>query len=125
MTMLLWENRFGEVFASMFIISLVTFPLHGISLPLFLLILLPLLCFIIPILFVYFFSKNRPLADSFIESRCPSVCLFVCLMSPSHAIFSEASHWPSGHMIRSRPLISDEVVELIGGGSDIKRAYSV
>ena len=23
------------------------------------------------------FSKNRPLADSFIESRCPSVCLFV------------------------------------------------
>ena len=25
------------------------------------------------------FSKNRPLADSFIESRCPSACLRVCL----------------------------------------------
>ena len=25
----------------------------------------------------YYFSKNRPLADSFIESRCPSVCLCV------------------------------------------------
>ena len=40
-----------------------------------------------------FFLKNRPLADSFIESQCPSVCL-----SPSHAIFFEASHWPSDHM---------------------------
>ena len=27
------------------------------------------------------FSKNRPLADSFIESRCPSVCLRVCPFS--------------------------------------------
>ena len=33
-----------------------------------------------------------------------SVCLSVCL-SPSHAIFFEASYWPSGHMISSRPLI--------------------
>ena len=48
----------------------------------------------------YQFSKNRPLADSFIESQCPSVGL-----SPSHATFFKASHWPSGHMIRSRPLI--------------------
>ena len=30
-----------------------------------------------------------------------SVCLFV----PFHAIFFEASHWPSDHMTRSRPLI--------------------
>ena len=28
------------------------------------------------------FSKNRPLADSFIESRCPSVCLSACLFVP-------------------------------------------
>ena len=33
-----------------------------------------------------------------------SVCLSVCL-SPSHAIFFEASHWSSDHMTRSRPLI--------------------
>ena len=33
-----------------------------------------------------------------------SVCQRICL-SPSLAIFFEASHWPSGHMIRSRPLI--------------------
>ena len=26
-------------------------------------------------------------------------------MSPHNAIFFEASHWPSDHMIRSRPLI--------------------
>ena len=32
------------------------------------------------------------------------VCLNVCLMSPSHAIFFEASHSSSDHMTRSRPL---------------------
>ena len=26
-------------------------------------------------------------------------------LSPFHVIYFEASHWPSGHMIRSRPLI--------------------
>ena len=26
----------------------------------------------------------------------------VCMLSPPHAIFSEASHWPPGHMISSR-----------------------
>ena len=36
---------------------------------------------------------------------CLCVCLCVCLMSPFHAIFSEASDWPSGHMISSWPLI--------------------
>ena len=35
---------------------------------------------------------------------CLSVCVSVCL-SPSHATFSEASHWSSDHMTRSRPLI--------------------
>ena len=32
------------------------------------------------------------------------VCVGTCL-SPSHVIFFEASHWPSDHMISSRPLI--------------------
>ena len=32
------------------------------------------------------FSKNRPLADSFIESQCPSIYLYICL-SPFHVIF--------------------------------------
>ena len=31
--------------------------------------------------------------------------MYVCILSPLHAIFFKASHWPSGHMIRSRPLI--------------------
>ena len=51
------------------------------------------------------FSKNLPLADSFIESRCLSIYLSVYIYVPFHVIFFEASHWPSGHMIRSRPLI--------------------
>ena len=34
-----------------------------------------------------------------------SVCLSVAGMSPFHVIFFEASLWPSGHMINSRPLI--------------------
>ena len=29
------------------------------------------------------------------------ICLYV-YMSPSHAIFFEASHWPTGHMTRSQ-----------------------
>ena len=52
------------------------------------------------------FSPTRPhLAELVIESPCPSVCLCVCLFAPSSAVFFEASHWPSGHMTRSRPLI--------------------
>ena len=39
------------------------------------------------------------------ESVCVCVCVSVCLFVPSHAIFFEASHWPSDHMTRSRPLI--------------------
>ena len=46
------------------------------------------------------FSKNPPLGR-FLHR----VTMSVCLLSPSHAIFFEAPHWPSGHMIRSRPLI--------------------
>ena len=34
------------------------------------------------------FSKNRPLADSFIELRCVSIC------PPLHVTYFEASHWP-------------------------------
>ena len=49
------------------------------------------------------FSLNQPhWADSVIESPCPSVR---CSVS-SGAVFSEASHWPLGHMMSSRPLIS-------------------
>ena len=48
------------------------------------------------------FQRIGPLADSFIELRCPSV---LCMVSPPHAVFFEASHWPSRHMIRSRPVI--------------------
>ena len=33
------------------------------------------------------FSKNRPLADSFIKSQCPSVSLSVCVFVPFHKIF--------------------------------------
>ena len=47
----------------------------------------------------FFLSKNRPLGRFFLV-----VAMSVCL-SPFHVIFFEASHWPSGHMIRSRPLI--------------------
>ena len=48
----------------------------------------------------YLFSKNRPLGRFFHR-----VAMSVCGMSPFHVIFFEASHWPSGHMINSRPLI--------------------
>ena len=41
------------------------------------------------------FSPNWP------TGRCPSLSI----LSPSHAIFFEASHWPSDHMISLRPLI--------------------
>ena len=43
-------------------------------------------------------------------SVCPSVCLCV----PFHAFFFEASHWPSGHMTRSRPLIGQPQVQASG-----------
>ena len=32
-------------------------------------------------------------------------CIYVVCMSPAREIYSEASHWPSDHMTRSRPLI--------------------
>ena len=51
---------------------------------------------------VSLFSPTRPhWAELVIESACPSVCLF----APASAAFFEASHWPSGHMTRSWPLI--------------------
>ena len=33
------------------------------------------------------FSKNRPLADSFIESRCPCVCVSVCLFHRGQCVW--------------------------------------
>ena len=68
-------------------------------------------------IFQRWFSKNRPFADSFIESRCQFIykSIYISMyLSPSHVIFFEASHWPSGHMIRSRPLIGRP--PLLGGG---------
>ena len=52
------------------------------------------------------FSPTRPSGPSWSSSHkvCVSVYLFIYVF-PSNAIFIEASHWPSGHMIRSRPLI--------------------
>ena len=43
------------------------------------------------------------------KSPCPCVCLCVCLSAPSGAVFFEASHWLSGHMISSRPLIGPQI----------------
>ena len=48
------------------------------------------------------FSPTRPL---WAELVCKSPCPGPWCLSPSHAIFFQASHWPSGHMIRSQPLI--------------------
>ena len=48
--------------------------------------------------------KESALGRFFHRVAMSVIYLSVCL-SPSHAIIFEASHWPSGHMIRSRPLI--------------------
>ena len=45
------------------------------------------------------FKASALWANAFLESRCLSVCPL------SHEAFFEASHWPKGHMISSRPLI--------------------
>ena len=42
---------------------------------------------------------------------CP--CIYI--LSPFHVIFFEASHWPSGHMISSRPLIGQRQRRWRGG----------
>ena len=39
------------------------------------------------------FSPTQPSGPSWSSSR--NVCVFFVCLSPSHAIFSEASHWPS------------------------------
>ena len=53
-------------------------------------------------------------------------------ISPFHVIFFEASHWPSGHMIRSRPLIGRPPLRVIRQalacnqtGSSIGHAYLI
>ena len=53
---------------------------------------------------ILLFNASALWADAFIESQCQSIYLSVCL-SPFHVTFFEASHWPSGHMISSKPLI--------------------
>ena len=58
-----------------------------------------------PILCGARFSPTRPhWAELVIESPCPSVEMCVCLRHRVQFFF-EASHWPSDHMTRSRPLI--------------------
>ena len=49
------------------------------------------------------FQRIGPQADSFIESQFVSATLSVI---PFSFNFFQAFHWPSGHMISSRPLIS-------------------
>ena len=49
---------------------------------------------------VFLFSLNRPLGRFGLV-----VAMSVRISSPPHAIVFEASHWPSDHMISSRPLI--------------------
>ena len=49
------------------------------------------------------FSPTRPSGPSWTSSR--DVCLRPSPLSPSHAVFFKASHWPSVHMISSRPVI--------------------
>ena len=46
------------------------------------------------------FSPNRPLGRFGLV-----VAMSVLILSPPHAIFFEASHWPSDQMISSKPLI--------------------
>ena len=40
------------------------------------------------------------------------------ILSPSHAIFFNASHWPSDHMVRSRPLIGPSELCLLDENSE-------
>ena len=53
------------------------------------------------------FSKHRPSGPVLSQSRDVSLSatLSVCLFVPFYVIFFEASHWPTDHMINSRPLI--------------------
>ena len=62
-------------------------------------------------------SPTRPSGPSWCSSCKVCLCVVICVLSPSHAIFFKASlalrshdqipasYWPSGHMIRSWPLI--------------------
>ena len=53
---------------------------------------------------IFDFQRIGPKSYSFIKPQCPGLDISFSL-SPFHVIFVEASHWPSGHTIRSRPLI--------------------
>ena len=66
--------------------------------------------------YIYIYIWTLPLLDRIgplgrfdhrvTESVCAGrVCLRRVCLSPFHAFFFEASHWPSHHMTRSRPLI--------------------
>ena len=50
------------------------------------------------------FSKNVPLSQ-FFHRVAMSIYIYVCI----NVIFFKASHWPSGYMIRTRPLIGPQV----------------
>ena len=65
----------------------------------------------------HIFIESAHWADSIIESQSLSVCLYGCLYVPFHAFFFEASHWPSDHMTRSRPLIGQPSLRGIRQGS--------
>ena len=53
---------------------------------------------------LFLLTGSALLAGSVIESRCPFMYIYLD-MSPPDVTFFEASHWPSDHMISSRPLI--------------------
>ena len=69
--------------------------------------------------FIYFIFTNSALWSSS-HRVCLWVCVFVCL-SPSRAIFFKASHWPSDHMTRSRPLIGQPPLPPWGKGGGYKK----
>ena len=60
-------------------------------------------------------SALRPILSSSCDVSL-YICVYIC-MSPPHAIFFEASHWSSDHMIRSRPLIGQPSLREIRQGS--------
>ena len=61
------------------------------------------------------FSKNLPLGRFFHR-----VAMSMCILSPFHVTFFEASHWPSGHMIRLSFTMASVPAVLHNGISTLK-----